>query len=254
MKTLKKIAEVCGAFVVGGSLAALAFVGVQENLEFPTVDEIIASDNITQGVPLADQLAIKRSRQSTVRVLSLSEKTGQMASSTGTYVTAKGKYYILTVLHGIVGPCEATKIWIADGFRNCEELVHADMGVDYAFIRVEEIEELKPIQIPTALPQGRQWKKALATQTKAYYTGYPNNTGPLTFGGRVVGYTNEDFIYFHSYAWGGSSGAGVFTANGDFVGYVLAIDMGQTEFGISVLENIVIVVPAFKIDWATILD
>ena len=94
----------------------------------------------------------------------------------------------------------------------------------------------------------------IATQTKAYYTGYPNNTGPLTFGGRVVGYTNEDFIYFHSYAWGGSSGAGVFTANGDFVGYVLAIDMGQTEFGISVLENIVIVVPAFKIDWATILD
>ena len=57
----------------------------------------------------------------------------------------------------------------------------------------------------------------------------------------------------HSFAWGGASGSGVFGANGEFVGYILAIDIGETSYGIDVLEDIVIVVPAFKIDWATIL-
>ena len=82
-----------------------------------------------------------------------------------------------------------------------------------------------------------------------FYTGYPNSTGPLTIAGSVVGYALGDFIYLDSFAWGGASGSGVFSSDGKFIGYILAIDIGQTEYGIDVLENIVIVVPAFKIDW-----
>ena len=254
MKRLRKIIEVCSAFLVGGALAALALYGVQDNIEISTVPEIQALDNVTRSLNAEEQQAVKKSRLSTVRVLSLDEETGHMASSSGTYIVANDNYYILTVMHGILGPCNATKIWTSDKFVNCVEFVYANLPNDYVFIKVSKIDHLKPVQIPRLLPQGDEWKKDLAAQTKVYYTGFPNNAGPFTFDGRIVGYTDEDFIYINSYAWGGSSGAGVFTAQGQFIGYVLAIDMGQTEFGVSVLEDMVIVVPAFKIDWATILQ
>jgi len=87
-----------------------------------------------------------------------------------------------------------------------------------------------------------------------FYTGFPNSTGPLTFSGNIIGYMEGDYIYLESFGWGGSSGAGVFTANGKFIGYLLAVDVGETEeYGVDVLEDIVIIVPAFKIDWTTIL-
>ena len=254
MKRLKKIAEVLIAFLIGGAFAALAFYGVQDTMEIPTAKEIQAPDNVSRKLAPEEQLTVKLSRQSTVRVLSLAQDTGHMASSTGTYITAGKHYFILTVMHGLLGPCEATKIWTSAGFVDCNEFVYGNVPMDYAIIKVDKIEHLKPVRVPLVLPRGHEWKKALSAQTKVYYTGFPNNAGPFTFDGRIVGYTDEDFIYLDSYAWGGSSGSGVFTSDGKFIGYVLAIDMGQTEFGISVLEDIVIVVPAFKIDWATILE
>ena len=58
-----------------------------------------------------------------------------------------------------------------------------------------------------------------------------------------------------SYAWQGSSGSGVFDENGKYIGYVVAIDIGKTEHGIQILQNVVLVVPAFNVDWTkTITD
>ena len=56
-----------------------------------------------------------------------------------------------------------------------------------------------------------------------------------------------------SYAWQGSSGSGVFDSKGKFVGHVVAVDVGQTEFGFQILQNVVLVVPAFKIDWSKVI-
>ena len=62
-------------------------------------------------------------------------------------------------------------------------------------------------------------------------------------------------IYILSYAWSGSSGSGVFSATGDYIGYVIAIDIGSSIVnGYQVLENVVLVVPAYKIDWSTIME
>jgi len=74
-------------------------------------------------------------------------------------------------------------------------------------------------------------------------------TGPLTIDGKIIGYMGGDFIYVKSYAWSGSSGGGVFSSSGKLIGYVLALDVGQTEFGIEVLENIVFVVPITVVRW-----
>ena len=34
----------------------------------------------------------------------------------------------------------------------------------------------------------------------------------------------------------------------------MAIDVGENELGVTVLENIVIVTPAYKIDWSVVLN
>ena len=59
-------------------------------------------------------------------------------------------------------------------------------------------------------------------------------------------------IYFNSYAWSGSSGSGVFDSRGKFVGYIVALDVGRTEYGMDVLENVILVVPHYRIDWSPI--
>ena len=88
---------------------------------------------------------------------------------------------------------------------------------------------------------------------KIIYTGYPNLIGPLTLRGDVVGYTEQEQIYVFSHAYGGASGSGVFSVDGKYIGHVVAIDVGSTGMGVDVLENIVIVTPAFNIDWRVVL-
>ncbi len=255
MQTLKKIAKTliaCGlAAAISGGVCYSVMTSVNQ---VPTIAEIQHAENVSPTLPPGVQSTLRRSRNSTVRILSISDKGG-VATTTGTYVRANGNYYVVTVMHGLVGPCGVTRIWTEEeGFTPCQQVVIGSALIDYAVIQVGEIPSLEAIPIPRALPRASQWRGALSTQTKLYYTGYPNSTGPLTFAGTIVGYADGDYIYMHSFAWGGASGSGVFSETGEFIGYVLAIDIGETTYGIDVLEDIVIVVPAFKIDWATILE
>ena len=48
---------------------------------------------------------------------------------------------------------------------------------------------------------------------------------------------------------------GVMNRDGKYIGYVLAIDVGENNLGgAAILENVVLVIPAFKINWAAVLD
>lgn len=255
MRLLKKILRIMIALSGGAALSVLIFAAVYKNImELPPTKDIQELSNISNTLPPQERTSLRRSRESTVRVLSMGEKGG-VATSTGTYFTTRGKYYVLTVMHGLVGPCEVTRIWTTtEGFTPCNRVVVGNAAIDYAIIEIDEIPSLTPIHFPRALPRASEWKEALSNQTKLYYTGYPNSTGPLSFSGEIVGYADGDYIYMHSFAWGGASGSGVYTANGKFIGYILAIDIGETRYGYDVLEDIVIVVPAFKVDWATLLQ
>ena len=66
--------------------------------------------------------------------------------------------------------------------------------------------------------------------------------------------TNGGYIYIKSYAWRGASGSGIFNSDGKYIGLVFAVDMGETELGIDVFENVIIAVPTFAIDWSTIIN
>ena len=254
MGVLRKTLRFALTFGAGAGLAFLIFKGAYKTMmELPSTYEIQHPTNITSTLPIEERTTLRRSRESTVRILSMGPEGG-VATTTGTYFTFRRKHYVLTVMHGLVGPCAVTRIWSEnEGFTPCLDIVAANMAIDYAIIEVPEIPSLTPVSLPRALPNASEWEESLSAQTKLYYTGFPNSTGPLTFSGRIVGYADGDYIYMNSFAWGGASGSGVFTANGHFVGYILAIDIGQTDYGVDVLENMVIVVPAFKIDWTTIL-
>ena len=150
-----------------------------------------------------------------------------------------------------------TKIYVShnDEFSNCGRFVELNSEVDYAIIEIEPLEGRTAIQIPDDLPRKhKQWKEAFAVMNRLFYTGYPNSTGPLTISGESAGYNDGDYLYAISYAWSGSSGSGVFSQQGQYIGYVLAVDVGEGFIGQpAVLENVVLIVPAFRINWESVL-
>jgi len=109
-----------------------------------------------------------------------------------------------------------------------------------------------PIQVPSQIPQRSQWQGALATQTTIFYTGFPNQGGPYTFDGKIVGYRAGEALFIDSYGWSGSSGAGVFSERGELIGYIMALEVGETYFGREVLENFIWVIPLFNINWTAV--
>ena len=117
---------------------------------------------------------------------------------------------------------------------------------------VENIPSRSPIKFPKDFVRGKQWVKSVSVLNKLLYTGYPNSMGPATLEGTVMTFTNDEYIHMFSYAWSGSSGSGVFDRNGKLIGYIMALDVGQTEFGVQVLENVLLVVPIYKVDFSVL--
>ena len=236
-----------GAFLIGMTFSFLVFSG-HNRLSLSTIQEIQATSNISKSLKASDQRAILKSRNSAVNLMSVSPH-GVISSLSGTYIYYSGSYYVLTVAHGIIGDCDLTKIVVGTEIYDCTEYVEIDYYKDYAIIKVEELPNLKAVNIKRSVPRNNGWGTALAVQTKIYYTGYPNGLGPFTIDGKIVGFDNSENIYIHSFAWPGSSGSGVFNEKGQMIGYTMAISVGATEYGIDVLEDIVIVVPLYKINW-----
>lgn len=232
-------------------VASVVGICVHHNWKQPSYAEVASTENINTKMPTSHQKALKKSRQSAVNIISYNPLTGMMASSTGTYISVFDKKYVLTVMHGLVGSCADTKIVADNSVTNCAEFVTLSATHDYAIIRLsEDVPERTPVRVLRDIPHGHQWKKNLSVLKTVFYTGYPNNAGPLSFGGKIAGVTADDYLYVDSYAWAGASGSGVFSEDGKLIGYIMAIDVGETEFGIEVLENIIFVMPTYRIDWS----
>jgi len=246
---LKLITLTLIAFGIGVGTGLGVIYSVYQSAATSSIEEITNVNNIRHSLAAAGTRTIRTSRASSIRVMSLSEDQQVFSSASGTYLTAYGKYYVLTVNHAIHGPCELTRIEAADEFVGCVKFIKLDPALDYALIEIDKLESRTPLRIPQQLAKRAQ---DFSIMSDVYYTGYPNGAGPLTMDGKIIGYMGEDFIYMKSYAWSGSSGAGVFSSSGKLVGYVLALDVGQTEFGIEVLENIVFVVPISVVSWGAL--
>ena len=218
------------------SLASVCFLILhlgQQHIEkmqtAPTYAELSSFKNNSPHYLLTTQKrTIEKSRSSTVRVLSLAEATGSIASSSGTYITMFGHYYVITTNHGILGNCQVTKIIVDSESHDCLRFIEQNEEVDYALIEINKIPKLSPIKIPRdMITSNREWKSSLSIMAKTFYTGFPNSEGPLTIAGNVAGHSQDGYIYINSYAWSGSSGSGVFSQKGKYMGFVLAIDVGS---------------------------
>ena len=244
-RSLKRVVTILGVSLFCVFATYSSIVSQQTvPLTYPASDS-----NISEYYPASFNKAIKKSRQSAVQIVSIEPHSGRLSIFSGTYFETAGSYFVVTVLHRIAGECAVTKIIHQDKVHDCIKYITSDSMADYIIIQVEEIESRVPIKIPQDIPNHQQWKRAYSLLNKLVYTGYPNTIGPLTIDGEVSGFAGTDYLYMMSYAWQGSSGSGVFDKNGKYIGYVVAIDVGQTEHGIQILQNVVLVVPSYKIDW-----
>lgn len=236
------------------TVSSIVFVSVYNYYKFPSMDEIQHYTNISDEYPRGYRKAAMKSRASAVMIVSGDLFFRGISRSSGMYFIADGVPYVITTAHGIIGPCFLTAIVHEEESYACEDYMIIDREVDYAIIKLQaRMLNRVPVQIPGDLPVGTQWKNSYSLLNKIIYTGYPNIIGPLTLKGDVVGYTGDNDIYIFSYAYGGSSGSGVFSVDGKYIGIVAAVDVGETSLGYDVLENIVIVTPSYKVDWSAVL-
>tara|TARA_B100000282_G_C31724359_1_gene487648 strand:- start:1062 stop:1859 length:798 start_codon:yes stop_codon:yes gene_type:complete len=253
---LKRIARVCFFASIGAVLGFIAQYNINNITRVPTQAEITHLDNNARHVLVSrqDQI-IHKSRSSAVRILSISDEDGSVASSSGTYTTMFKHYYVITTRHGIIGDCEGTKIVVDDDLKDCVKFIELNNDADYAIIQIEKLEDRSPIEVPKMVATTKKdWMRSLSIMSRTYYTGFPNNMGPLTIDGKIVGHHPEGFVYMDSYAWHGSSGSGVFSETGKYIGYVIALDVGHGITGPEIIENIVLVVPAYRINWLSALN
>lgn len=230
-------------------LVLLAFYSsLSDNRDSPQ-DTIIQEAAPSNYYRTSYKKAIKNSRSSAVRLLSLDIASGMVSTFSGTYIKSYGNYFVVTVAHGIQGECEFTKIVYDQNVYECKKYIIVDELLDYAIIQINEIQNRRAIEIPKQLPHNKEWKGVFTLLNRVVYSGYPNSLGPLTISGKVAGTDGGEFIYLDSYAWHGSSGSGVFNSEGKFIGHIVAVDVGTTEFGVQVLNNIVLVTPSYKINW-----
>ena len=252
---LKSMARICFFASIGMILGFIAQHNINNIKTTPTITEITELDNNAEHkfVKSQDKI-IEDSRNSAVRVFSVGPVDGSVASSSGTYTTMFEHYYVITTRHGIIGDCGSTKIVVDDELYTCLKFVELNTETDYAIIQVDEIKHRNPVRVPKMVAKTKkEWMRSLSIMARTYYTGFPNSTGPLTIDGKIAGHHPDGFIYMVSYAWHGSSGSGVFSETGKYIGYVIALDVGHGITGPEIIENVVLVVPAYKINWLSAL-
>ena len=256
---LKRIFKIVAPFLIvfccTSFFTALSLWGHLESTRVPETSTMRSPVNVSAAYGISQRKAIKKSTMSAVRLIAFAPDVSSVSVSTGTYFKHLEQHYVLTVQHGIMQPsCELIQIEVEGVLHECTKVVAYDVHTDYAILAVDEIATRKPLKFPRDFVRGsRNWTASSAALTKLIYTGYPNTIGPVTLSGKVMGMSMDELIYFNSYAWSGSSGSGVFNMKGQLVGYIVAIDVGSTEYGYDVLENVILVVPNYKIDWTKLL-
>ena len=190
---------------------------------------------------------ILKSSQSSVRIISslhTEDYSGITSTSSGTYIEHKDLTYILTTAHSIIGHCEDTFAIADELMYQCEEIIILDHDIDMAILQIGVIDGKSPIKIINNLYPYKEVRKSILVHNEIIYTGYPQGIGPLTFDGKIVSHpTDIGYVFAHSYAWSGSSGSGVFDTSGMLIGLITAVSVANSEYGVDVMEDLVIITP-----------
>jgi len=217
----------------------------------PTVAELDKAENVSTSISNRTRKVAIDSRNSSVLVVTLDYTNGNLSVASGTYITYNGKYFIMTAAHAISRG--VVSIVTENGVVRSKKIVYISKEHDYGFFEVDEISDRIPIDIMKRVPSAKQWEKRLEVLDTTIYTGYPNSTGPLTVEGKIMGFA-ENVFFMNTYGWSGASGSGVFSEEGDLIGIISALEVGQFMGLPEPLQNSVIVKPTYLVDWAIVFE
>lgn len=184
------------------------------------------------------------SRTSAVRV-QIKYPFGTIQGS-GTYFKWKGHTMVITAAHlyayGGATTMSSEALITTPNERVLGRLVYVDNYVDVAIFAVPALESRNPARFNRAndYPIGEE----------VVYSGFPGANSLLTFGGTLAGDGYDTDISMHSFAWGGSSGSGVFNSRGEYVGILVSIMVGPGFQGSQLIGSVVYIAPATLIDTA----
>jgi|GEM_PF-3566808 S1-C subfamily serine protease len=163
---------------------------------------------------------------------------------TGTYFDYKGSHIVITAAHlWAEYPPTALKseaLVTGPSEKVVGKLVYWDPYVDIAIMVVPKMESRSPAKFVR--------DPNYAVGQSVIYSGFPGANSLLTFRGEVAGDGYGTSIAINSFAWGGSSGSGVFDERGRYVGVVSAIMVGRGFIGPQLVGSVVYVAPANLID------
>tara|TARA_R110000851_G_scaffold122514_2_gene251934 strand:+ start:4274 stop:5077 length:804 start_codon:yes stop_codon:yes gene_type:complete len=202
----------------------------------------------TQETTSYDSAAARISRKAAVRVQI--DYGSALISGSGTYFKYKGHKMVVTAAHLFaLGGGQVLKdkaVITTPDEQVMGRLVYIDKMIDIAIFEVPEL--------PSRRAASFNRTRSYPIGSKVYYSGFPGANNLLTFTGTLSGDGYGTDIAMHSFAWGGSSGSGVFDENGQFVGVLVSIMVGRGFQGPQLAGSVVYIAPATLIDTAWLKD
>lgn len=163
---------------------------------------------------------------------------------TGTYFKFKGHTIVVTAAHlyalGPATPLISEAMIITPREKVIGTLVYIDRITDIAVFKVPTLDSRTPAKFKRT--------PSYEVGCEVVYSGFPGANSLLTIPGKISGSGFGSDLAMYSFAWGGSSGSGVFDTDGKFVGVLVSIMIGPSPVGRQLIGSIVYVAPANLID------
>lgn len=163
----------------------------------------------------------------------------------GTYTVISGFHVVFTAAH-VVDDFDKVSIVGRAGESIEGTVVYRDVENDFAAIMIEEMTTREPVSFKV---RNREYTESIGDNI--CYTGFPNRHDLLTIRGSVAGYENG-YLMVQSYTWMGASGSGVFDMRGNYIGTLVAVDLGRFRGTLQIVESVVWVVPVQNLDLAAV--
>ena len=165
----------------------------------------------------------------------------------GTYISLGRKRAVITAAH-VVRDFNDIVVVGRVGEKLAATVIYRDKKRDIAILSVPNIRTRSPVKFKPALTSPRDLLGLSVT-----YTGFPNGLDLMTINGRVSGYDSATgFILLHSFTWPGASGACVFDHNGNLIGILSMVSVGEFEVR-QIIEDVVWITPISTSDISEII-
>ena len=179
LTALKLTLQIVLVALLGFAISLGIHVSVSESVRMPTASEMGTLDNVSGDLDSKESHAVDLSRQSILQILTTSEKRTGFSKMSGTYMTYRDRFYVITAAHGVHGECEYFFVATTENdIYECIRYVVVDQIIDYAIIEIEQVPIRDPVKLASVIPSNREWRQETAALNEVFYTGYPNGLGP----------------------------------------------------------------------------